>query len=469
MISYISNHNYQCSTAIGPNIIHGRGIIVSQDVSDVGSLLWTEDPFIHILFSIPVNEITPFITLNPSTKCTPQIQQEYEKFIEENELKSHCYIFYFKNHFQITNLIVEVKLQQLKAKKEKYAFYYWVEGLCPFQPPELLSTGLIGTTVPTLSAGLQGTAVPATFPSLPPNNWQLVYQFYNNKLSLNQLDLHYMIETIHNLKFTDVEKKRMDECVVVLQKTFPNDGGKNKVYNVIKRLNALQTTIIDPITNDTVGYGLYRMGCFLNHSCNPNACVTFDIYGKMNVYSIRPIMKDEEITISYYPGIYYDCYEIRQQVLKFELQGQSCICHVCKLEQQLKEQEIAENKLQDAVSLEQQTVEWIELRSGKSSSILEAIDDIQSKKKQQLKPIQEAYLKAKKNKAKLLQQFSIMFPYMTNWQIWNNKEEREREICNQLQIPPSCSEYYRITDMASKGKEGRGFAPFNPSLRRYLY
>lgn len=53
--------------------------------------------------------------------------------------------------------------------------------------------------------------------------------------------------------------------------------------------------------NGTMGFGLWAFASSINHSCQPNSEYYIDHKGNLHLYSIRPIDKDDEITVSYLP------------------------------------------------------------------------------------------------------------------------------------------------------------------------
>ena len=57
---------------------------------------------------------------------------------------------------------------------------------------------------------------------------------------------------------------------------------------------------VRPLIHAKVAVGIYLAAAMLNHSCTPNALVTFD-GGKMRVVTTRAIEKGEPVTISYGP------------------------------------------------------------------------------------------------------------------------------------------------------------------------
>lgn len=94
--------------------------------------------------------------------------------------------------------------------------------------------------------------------------------------------------------------------------------------------------MINPIL-EPIGLALDPRAALLNHSCDPNAYVRFDIsppsvptshalYGSITVITLRPIAQDEQITIAYIdPTIPF---AQRQRDLKTRYHFQ-CRCHLC--------------------------------------------------------------------------------------------------------------------------------------------
>ncbi|KAH7169910.1 hypothetical protein EDB81DRAFT_774068 [Dactylonectria macrodidyma] len=81
------------------------------------------------------------------------------------------------------------------------------------------------------------------------------------------------------------------------------------------------------ITSGKLQVGLYPTFCRMNHSCTPNTSwMADDVTGTMEVYAVRDIRKDEEITDSY-----TDVARSRESRSK-ELRnwGFDCECSVCK-------------------------------------------------------------------------------------------------------------------------------------------
>lgn len=97
-------------------------------------------------------------------------------------------------------------------------------------------------------------------------------------------------------------------------------------------------SIINPIM-EPIGLALDPKAALLNHSCEPNAFVRFDVpatkvsstnctYRSISVFTLRPVGKNEEITISYIDST--SPFEIRQQTLE-ERYHFLCKCEICIL------------------------------------------------------------------------------------------------------------------------------------------
>jgi hypothetical protein len=79
--------------------------------------------------------------------------------------------------------------------------------------------------------------------------------------------------------------------------------------------------------------GLYHILCMINHNCHPN-CIKFEprqgSRGASEVWSIRSIAKDEEITICYCSPIessFFSSQQYLQQQHRFQCHCQRCISH----------------------------------------------------------------------------------------------------------------------------------------------
>src|SRR6266404_1449256 len=75
----------------------------------------------------------------------------------------------------------------------------------------------------------------------------------------------------------------------------------------------------------SLGIGLYLGFALLNHSCDPNACMTFD-KNKMGVRAVKDIKKGKEITVTYIDVLRER--PKRQDILKYEYYF-DCGCDRC--------------------------------------------------------------------------------------------------------------------------------------------
>lgn len=77
------------------------------------------------------------------------------------------------------------------------------------------------------------------------------------------------------------------------------------------------------------GLGLFPHAAFFNHSCTPNAECYFDTFTNLVITTIKPVKKDEEITISYIDLPYTSSSYDRQQACKEAIWTQyrfDCAC-----------------------------------------------------------------------------------------------------------------------------------------------
>lgn len=94
-------------------------------------------------------------------------------------------------------------------------------------------------------------------------------------------------------------------------------------------------TMINPIL-EPIGLALDPRAALLNHSCDPNAYVRFDIsppsstspalYGSITVITLRPIAPDEQITIAYIDPTIPVIQRQRELKTRYHFR---CRCHLC--------------------------------------------------------------------------------------------------------------------------------------------
>ncbi|KAK5047897.1 hypothetical protein LTR84_006085 [Exophiala bonariae] len=123
-------------------------------------------------------------------------------------------------------------------------------------------------------------------------------------------DLHTLED--HYEKILQAGGKKWQDLVLMSKKIQKDSGGKRGL-EIILRLVCLivvnSFTLTSP-TFDPIGLIFHPKSALFNHACNPNAFVRFDIspkadsgdfppYGSISVHTLRPVSKDEELTISY--------------------------------------------------------------------------------------------------------------------------------------------------------------------------
>ena len=108
---------------------------------------------------------------------------------------------------------------------------------------------------------------------------------------------------------------------------------------VIQNLSEKETPII-PISENSIGTGIYIKTSMLNHSCDPNAILEFS-NGIVFLRAMKNIKMGDEITISYGPLYAQMGWQNRQNIL-LEGWGFQCMCQVC-----LKATETSQTKIVD--------------------------------------------------------------------------------------------------------------------------
>ena len=136
------------------------------------------------------------------------------------------------------------------------------------------------------------------------------------KLSMNQDDDVSIAKPIKDQKLSR-------EDIRTLFSLQNNLAGSSTPLSGIARMNAINLGSRATATQ----VGIFKYGNRVNHSCLPNAYITWNAaLGKLTVHAIRDIKCDEEITISY--GYEYEPYASRQAKLEKDC-GLKCICERC--------------------------------------------------------------------------------------------------------------------------------------------
>lgn len=90
--------------------------------------------------------------------------------------------------------------------------------------------------------------------------------------------------------------------------------------------NAFETAVVIDKSTSTSLRGLYPLGAFLNHSCVPNARHYFNKRGFMITRAAVPIVKGEEITMTYTDFLWHT--SLRWKYLKMTKDFE-CSCRRC--------------------------------------------------------------------------------------------------------------------------------------------
>ncbi|KAL2425377.1 hypothetical protein ABEF91_007392 [Exophiala dermatitidis] len=122
--------------------------------------------------------------------------------------------------------------------------------------------------------------------------------------------------------------------LLIMSQGIKGYSGTDEDDDLILRLSCaviVNSFTLSNATFDSIGVILHPKPALLNHSCDPNAYVRFDVsetdtLGSISVHALRDIAKDEEITISYIDTT-VPC-KRRQQQLS-ERYFFTCQCHLC--------------------------------------------------------------------------------------------------------------------------------------------
>ncbi|EXJ95655.1 hypothetical protein A1O1_00777 [Capronia coronata CBS 617.96] len=143
----------------------------------------------------------------------------------------------------------------------------------------------------------------------------------------------------HQEEIAKAGGQRWQDLIIMMQ-GIKGYSGTDQSPELILRLICILTVNSFTLTNvtfDSIGLVLHPKPALVNHSCDPNAYVRFDIFspshqpgdqasGSLSVHALRDIGKDEEITISYVDTTFP--LERRRQELR-ERYFFSCQCDLC--------------------------------------------------------------------------------------------------------------------------------------------
>ncbi|KAK6382733.1 hypothetical protein LTS17_003402 [Exophiala oligosperma] len=183
------------------------------------------------------------------------------------------------------------------------------------------------------------------FPNILPSNVRaiirLLMQNEAGLLPVGELDELLSLES-HWDKLQGAGGERWENLLLITQAIKSYSGSDLAVQRILRVLCILTIntfTLTNPFF-ESLGLALHPRTSMFNHSCAPNAYVRFDVsqsessgasnYQSISVHALRPLDKDEEITLSYVDG--KNSFEARQQELK-ERYFFTCACTRCMSEQ----------------------------------------------------------------------------------------------------------------------------------------
>jgi hypothetical protein len=98
----------------------------------------------------------------------------------------------------------------------------------------------------------------------------------------------------------------------------------SEMIDTLTRFANISFSILDD-DQTALGVGIYtEAACFVNHSCLPNAIVSFDSHGSIFLRANKPILLGQEIVISYLA-------DMTREELQLGLETQYCFTCDCKL------------------------------------------------------------------------------------------------------------------------------------------
>ena len=444
------------------NVIHGMGLVSTTDILDTGVQLWSETPLLYNFTSPNIQYLENTLNINPST-INEQITKRYEEYKQQNLdiLRPGDYIIYnYKINFKTVNTKVDLKIFQLEAERNNLSFYYWLYNNINNNDEkgrdnsEMDIDDSTTTTARTDSTPLH--------PKLPFDQWQLLYQFVEKRFTVKQFKDWNMTKTMENIEYSQEFIQEIDPfldiiCASVDNNYYNNNNNNNNnidnttttrinnrydILQTYKLIENLYVRMLNNLSGDVEGYGIYRFGSFMNHSCIPNVYVSFDTTtGNMNVYNTVPIRVGDELTMAYHPSVFYDKHAPRQNALRDALQGKDCACSLCKKEVLLMELMDKEKQYTDAYEMtaRMQYMKEIDDKSVQMDYIKELLNECGINDNNNIKAnitvIKEKLDKITYEKNIALQVFkrlSCVFFQSDNMDNWFDPDIRQNTICSEL-------------------------------------
>lgn len=227
-------------------------------------------------------------------------------------------------------------------------------------------------------------------------------------------DLHALKDHYEGL--LQVGGKKWQDLLLVAKKLQKDSEGKQNLETIMrlvclvrhkssicikaissdKREVVVNSFTLSSPTFDPIGLALHPRSALFNHSCQPNAFVRFDIapkseagkfppFGSISVYTLRPVSKDEELTISYIDTT--SPMDKRQQELK-ERYFFNCSCKLCSLgpsptldgyrlddDFNADQRQEGSKKLMEAQNSAEQCLEWVKATPGQEHQQITGIRD----------------------------------------------------------------------------------------------
>ncbi|KIW77954.1 hypothetical protein Z517_07787 [Fonsecaea pedrosoi CBS 271.37] len=189
-----------------------------------------------------------------------------------------------------------------------------------------------------LECKLYGRLHPRILPSTARALIRLLKQHKAHLLLRAEWDQLLALET-HREDLIKAEDQRFQDSFIMMKgvKSYcGTDHDEETIFRIACVLLINSFTLTTP-TFDSVGLILHPKPALLNHSCEPNAFVRFDIppdtshedfpsYGSISVRALRPIARDEEVTLSYIDTTFP--FEKRQEELRTRYFF-TCTCSLC--------------------------------------------------------------------------------------------------------------------------------------------
>jgi hypothetical protein len=145
-------------------------------------------------------------------------------------------------------------------------------------------------------------------------------------------DAFLMAKGVKGYCATDHSQELVLKIVCVVRRIAPASGAH---LLIVLKLLVNSFTLTTP-SFDSLGLALHPTSALMNHSCEPNAYVRFDVvpkagkdlsvYGSISVHALRSLDKEEEITISYVDPMFP--FAKRQEELRNRYHFE-CACRRC--------------------------------------------------------------------------------------------------------------------------------------------